>query len=395
MPTFKAEVYAHQKKQDGSYNIKIRVTHNQKKRYLATPWFVFADDLTRSLKIKNQRYIDLCTDLIRTYRSRCDQLGQKADSMDVDRLVEYMTSRPEQFRLPFISFCREQRDKLLKEGREGTYGVYNNSIRVFEAWLGRDVDINDISSKMVQEYIDHLRESRKPATICSYMATLKTCYNTAMRMYNDEVVNVKNNPFSAVKLPMVSEVEKKALSVDLIKQIRDADCSESRAMELSRDVFMLSFYLVGINLADLFSCTSLEGWQLTYNRQKTKNRRFDHSLMSIEIPEEARPLVEKYRGRFDHVFNFHYVHGNMTNFCAKFRYGIALLGRKLGIPHLTFYAARHSWATLAANDAGVDIYTVHLALNHASQKMSITEIYIKRDFSAIDRANRKVLDLLL
>lgn len=33
MATFKAEVYAHQKKQDGTYNIKVRVTHNQKKKY--------------------------------------------------------------------------------------------------------------------------------------------------------------------------------------------------------------------------------------------------------------------------------------------------------------------------------------------------------------------------
>ena len=28
MATFKAEVYAHQKKKDGSYNIKIRETHH-------------------------------------------------------------------------------------------------------------------------------------------------------------------------------------------------------------------------------------------------------------------------------------------------------------------------------------------------------------------------------
>ncbi len=75
MATFKAEVYAHQKKQDGTYNIKIRVTQNQKKRYLATPWYVTKDDLTRSLKIKNQKYLDLTDDLIRTYRNRCDLLG--------------------------------------------------------------------------------------------------------------------------------------------------------------------------------------------------------------------------------------------------------------------------------------------------------------------------------
>jgi hypothetical protein len=31
MTTFKAEIYAHQKRADGTYNIKIRVTHNRKK----------------------------------------------------------------------------------------------------------------------------------------------------------------------------------------------------------------------------------------------------------------------------------------------------------------------------------------------------------------------------
>ena len=46
MATFKAEVYAHQKKKDGTYNIKIRVTHNGEKRYLATPYFIYKEDIT-------------------------------------------------------------------------------------------------------------------------------------------------------------------------------------------------------------------------------------------------------------------------------------------------------------------------------------------------------------
>ena len=69
MATFKAEVYAHQKKADGTYNIKIRVTHKQRKKYLATPWYVGKEDLTRSLKLKNQRYIDMVDDVIKRYRS--------------------------------------------------------------------------------------------------------------------------------------------------------------------------------------------------------------------------------------------------------------------------------------------------------------------------------------
>ena len=47
MATFKAEVYAHQKKKDGTYNIKIRVYHNKEKKYLSTPFFVTQEHLTQ------------------------------------------------------------------------------------------------------------------------------------------------------------------------------------------------------------------------------------------------------------------------------------------------------------------------------------------------------------
>ena len=36
MATFKAEVYAHQKRADGTYNIKIRVIHQKRKKYIPT-----------------------------------------------------------------------------------------------------------------------------------------------------------------------------------------------------------------------------------------------------------------------------------------------------------------------------------------------------------------------
>ena len=66
---------------------------------------------------------------------------------------------------------------------------------------------------------------------------------------------------------------------------------------------------------------------------------------------------------------------------------------KFGVDDLQFYAARHSWATIARNIAGIDKYTVHEALNHADGDMKVTDIYINRDFSNIWKANRKVLDL--
>lgn len=45
---------------------------SQRKKYLATQWYVSKDDLTRSLKIKNQKYIDMIEDTLRHYRNICN-----------------------------------------------------------------------------------------------------------------------------------------------------------------------------------------------------------------------------------------------------------------------------------------------------------------------------------
>ena len=88
MATFKAEVYAHQKKKDGTYNIKIRVTHNGEKRYLATPYFIYKEDITqKTFKIKNQHYIDLTDEMIRTYRKRLDRWGERQTSMTMEPIL--------------------------------------------------------------------------------------------------------------------------------------------------------------------------------------------------------------------------------------------------------------------------------------------------------------------
>ena len=39
----------------------------------------------------------------------------------------------------------------------------------------------------------------------------------------------------------------------------------------------------------------------------------------------------------------------------------------------------------------MDIYTVHISLNHVEESMAITDMYIERDRELITRANDKVI----
>lgn len=63
-----------------------------------------------------------------------------------------------------------------------------------------------------------------------------------------------------------------------------------------------------------------------------------------------------------------------------------------GIPVFTFYAARHSYATLARNKAKLEKATVDECLCHIGD-YKMTDIYLEPDWEMLNEANLKVLEL--
>jgi oxalate decarboxylase/phosphoglucose isomerase-like protein (cupin superfamily) len=60
---------------------------------------------------------------------------------------------------------------------------------------------------------------------------------------------------------------------------------------------------------------------------------------------------------------------------------------------LIYYTARRTWATLARNVAHIPKDIIHDALNHSDERMKVTNLYIDKDYSLMDKANKKVLKL--
>ena len=90
------------------------------------------------------------------------------------------------------------------------------------------------------------------------------------------------------------------------------------------------------------------------------------------------PLVDKYKDiTGQRIFNFHQYYTNEKALSKAINRGLKEIGSILGVDDLEYYAARHSWATIAVNKVGVDKYTVHAALNHLDDSMKVTDIYIE------------------
>ncbi len=370
MATFKAEVYAHQKRADGTYNIKIRVIHQKRKKYIPTTYYVTKDDLTRTtFKLKNQKYIDATDDMIKKYRSICDRMGERLKSMTVEQVVDAITNdNGEHFDLDIVAYARQYILHLKETGHTGNALSYQVAINNLVRFVGRDsVSIKEITVKFINDWIKWIKENparSKPEANHGeraqslYISQLRAIHNRAKKEFNDEdagLIRIPYSPFKRVEIPKVPVTRKRAISTDLLRKFSELPYSlimqpGTNRYNLAKDVFLLSFCLIGMNAVDLYTCTDLKKGRITYQRTKTKNRR------------------------------------------AAINKGLKKIGDDLGIDDLEFYAARHTWATIASNEAGVDKYTVHTALNHVDENMRVTDIYIAKSWDSIDAANRKVLD---
>lgn len=413
MATFKAEVYAHQKKADGTYNIKIRVTHKQRKKYLATPWYVGKEDLTRSLKLKNQRYIDMVDDVIKRYRTICNNVGEGLDNMSVEQIVELITAKKEEehFTLDIVAYTRAYIQKLFDIGRTGNAKAYQVAINSMVKFVGREsVDISEITVKFLNDWIRWIgkqparKNCKKGGRAQSlYLAEVRAMYNRAKKEFNDEeagVIRLPFSPFAKVDIPKAPITRKRALTVEQMRELAKVPYTSilqtgCNRYNLAKDVFLLSFLLIGMNAVDLYNATDYENGRITYQRTKTRYRRADGAEISIRIEPEAQALFDKYKDPTGkRVFIFYKLYSSMNGFSVALNKGLKKIGNLLGIDDLEFYAARHTWATIATNDAEVDKYTVHTALNHVDENMRVTDIYIRKSWDNIDRANRKVQDLM-
>ena len=168
--SFKALVRPEKKRSDNTWNIKIRVTHNRASKYISTPWYATADDLTsRTFKIKNQRYLDLCDEKIRFYRKAMDSLGAKVELMEIDGLISYITNWKEddnKFTLDFVAYTNDHIKRLQDTGHTGNAKVITLSLGSLVKYMGRDViDISEINAHNIRGWIAEL--SKTTVRACS------------------------------------------------------------------------------------------------------------------------------------------------------------------------------------------------------------------------------------
>lgn len=168
----------------------------------------------------------------------------------------------------FISFAREVIRQMEQIGKPRTAERYTTVIRSFERFCGEnDVLLDEVDSDLMVRYENFLKATGVcPNTTSYYMRGLRAIYNRAV----EKELTVQRSPFKHVYTG-IDKTVKRAVPLNIIRQIRDLDLTLSPATDFARDVFMFSFYTRGMSFIDMafLKKKDLQNGILSYRRQKT------------------------------------------------------------------------------------------------------------------------------
>lgn len=371
-------------KKDKTRKVSITLSHNGIRKRIPTNITIRECDITKQGKIKSDSLKRNIEDTINTLKNRLYEIENSLGNKDTD--IEWIYSQliGKCKTLDFFEYTRQWIETSSNKGK-GNYSIMLNSLHRF---LGCDtLSFSDIDYKFLNNYKEYL--TGHPRAQSLYLGCIRHIFNEAIREYNtDNNKVITNNPFNSFIIPKsVSMTKNRIISDDNLVKL--FNFQGTRRIGMARDCYILSFCLIGMNSVDLYECASYSNGVLAYERAKTRDRRTDNAHIEIVVPNIVKPLFEKYKGD-SRVFNFYKKYSNAANFNKHINKGLHIIADTLGIPHFDFYSARHTWASIARNRLGIDKYTIHEALNHVSD-MGITDIYIQKDYTNINKANEKVI----
>lgn len=400
IPTFTPFVYADQKRKDGTYNIKIRIVFKRKSRKIATGIFAHPSELTRSLKPKDAVLKNkIQAEILRIQDAVSEISAFSLRQMDITQLVEHITSSladEGEFRLNFMEYW-EDVVRRTKTGKP--LANYLSALRSFRVFCGKDIYISDVTYNLLTGYEAHLVKTHgaKARAVSLYTSAVRYVFTQARLEFNDydkNIMRIPHNPFERYRCPKQVKAAHRNIELELIQQMILRRAELEGRMRLAVDVYLISFALMGMNAPDLYDCKPAKDGIITYNRTKTRGRRDDDALHRVRIEPQAAGIIGEYSDRTGKKqFSFRHRYCKYTELSRAVNIGLKEYCDRYGLDKFTLYSARHSWATLARNQCGVDMGTIGKCLCHVSRTHVQEDTYVNFDWEEMWKANAKVLEL--
>lgn len=271
---------------------------------------------------------------------------------------------------------------------KSTVDNYRTALRSFCHFAGTGVLIEQIDVPLMEHYQQWLHEQHvTPNTVSCYMRSLRSL------LYRLKPSLKQQSLFDTVYTGK-AHTDKRSIPFADIVRIRGLSLSPASPLAFSRDLFLFSFYALGMPFVDIAFLlkSQIHNDHIIYYRHKTGQR----ICIKLETPIEQ--IIHRYiRKDSPYVFpilsagTHADVFRDYENARSRYNRHLRKIGEMAGLAHrLTSYVARHSWASMAYH-ANIDLSVISKALGHTSPNTTLT--YIREiDDERIDQANHLLLN---
>jgi integrase len=398
MPSIKAVIRKDVLRSDNTANIKIRVSHQGKVRYIGTKWYIEPKYMDSDGTIKGtysgqSKLNGAIAQLKKQYYDIIADEGPDVIYMPINTLLNKLKGQT-RHGSSFTAYMKHRVEQLKLEKRYGYAMSYEVTLNHLETFHPGEIAFKEITVSFLNDFKGHLTKARtcRVNTLRIYLNNIRAVFYHAI---DNDIIKGDFSPFRKFKIEQ-EKTAKRALDIADIKKLIRCRGSVTKQQKRAIDIFLLIFYLVGINLKDLLYLKpeNLHKGRIEYNRFKTGR------AYSIKVYPEAMAIIKRYKGK-KYLLCFmdekekvsagrmeeadHDVLSQMNKLLKT-----VVKNKKLKFK-VTTYTARHSWATIAAKITDRD--TIAHALGHGIDTM--TDIYIDFDLAKVDQANRKVINKLI
>lgn len=422
--TFHFESGSHPNK-CGNYNIYLSISHSGERKRVKTSinvpikcWDADTERVRRSWPAYKQDNEEL--QLLMDKARGIERELKSQDRLTMLHFFNRFLGKEQSYTL--LTYFHHIRELLVLEKKWGTYKKYGDSINklteYIQTLLGvKDMDFRDITPQFISGYTAYLQSlpnqrtadsTLSPNSIAKHLKILRAILNRAV---DDRLIQPYDIPR---KLITVRE------TAPAITGLRDAELTKLIKLPIkdkpdwwnARNAWLFAMYEGGIRIADIIQ---LRWINITEDRLiYTMNK--NGKLVDVILVQDAVKILKLYRRPEQKPveYIFPYLDNNaeyakyvdyedrkkmpleisrklfVTINAREARIGKVLreIRTLIGIPHLTFHTARHTFA-LRAKEANVDNTTLKNIMQHSS--LNTTELYMKKlDRRSEDAAMKEI-----
>jgi len=367
---------------EGTYPIKIRVTHNRVRKYYSTGKNLTLEEWEKMPNTKSKILIDTRLDIQNSFnkvKTGVQEL-ESGNGFSFDALNNYLNkSVSDTLNIAFENKIQE----LLENTQIGSYIYYKDVLKSVEKFAGNKIQIPSVTVEWLKRYEKYmLNLGRSYTTIGMYCRAIRCIMNQARKA---GIIKENQYPFGSGKYEIpTGQSRKMALTLQQIKSIVTySDGTE--ATEKYRDLWFFSYLCNGINFADLLTLkySNIRNGEICFLRAKTLRTSKVKKEVSAVITPEIQKIIDKWGApKNPNNYIFPYLTGKetpmeeknmvraITKLCNK---RLKIIGKSVGIEGISTYTARHSFATVLKR-SGANIAYISESLGHNDLKT--TENYL-------------------